>query len=256
MPREAIALHDVSVVLGGAPVLDGVELVVHDGERVALVGPSGAGKTTLLRLCTGAVRATSGSVQILGVDLDDITDRRLRRLRRRIGHLRQRLDLVEELRVVHNVNAGRLGTWTRRRAVMSLVRPGRADDARAALARFGLDDKLLQPTAQLSGGELQRVAMARVLLQDPQLMLADEPMSSLDPARAAELMDVLFDVVVDRSGEPRTAIVSLHAFDETRRRFDRVVALRTGRVLFDLPASAVTGDHAAQLYTIGTDAPR
>ncbi len=170
-------------------------------------------------------------------------------LRRRIGSVHQQLHLVGPLRVVHNVNAGHLGTWTPGRAVRSLVRPAEVAGARTALSRVGIADKLFERTDRLSGGEQQRVALARILVQDPELVLADEPVSSLDPARAEEVMDLLGEVVGDRS---RTLVVSLHDFGLARRRCDRVVGLRHGRVLFDLPASDVTDDVAAGLYRIGS----
>ena len=235
------------VVYDRHAALDGFDLHVHAGERVALVGPSGAGKTTALRLATGSVRPTSGSVEVLGQDLDAATPDELRAVRRRVGTVYQQLDLVGPLRVVHNVNAGRLGEWGRARALRSLVRPLQADAARHALARVGIADKLFERTDRLSGGEQQRVALARVLLQEPELILADEPVSSLDPARAEEVMDLLGEVVADRN---RTLLVSLHDFGLARRRCDRIVGVRDGRVAFDLPAGDVTDELGHELYRI------
>jgi phosphonate transport system ATP-binding protein len=248
MGDVVVSLCGVGAVLGGHPALDGIDLEVRAGERVALVGPSGAGKTTVLRLCTAALAPTSGSVSVLGHDLGSATPAEVRALRRRIGSVYQQLHLVGPLRVVHNVNAGRLGTWTPARAVRSLVRPVEVDEARQALDRVGIADKLLERTDRLSGGEQQRVALARVLVQDPELILADEPVSSLDPARAEEVMDLLGDVV---AGRDRTLVVSLHDFELARRRCDRVVGLRAGRVVFDLPAGHVNDDAGAALYRIG-----
>lgn len=247
MSDAAVSLRGVRVVFGGHPALDGVDLQIPAGQRVALVGPSGAGKTTLLRLCTAAVTPTAGTVQVLGRDLATVPAPALRDLRRRIGTVYQHLHLVGPLRVVHNVNGGRLGTWTTPRALVSLVRPVDVDVARDALARVGIADKLFERTDRLSGGELQRVALARVLVQDPELLLADEPVSSLDPARAEEVMDLLAEVIGDRR---RTLLVSLHDFALARRRCDRVVGVRGGRVAFDLAAAEVTDDIGAALYRI------
>jgi phosphonate transport system ATP-binding protein len=185
---SAVTLRGVRVTYGPHAALDGFDLEVAEGERVALVGPSGAGKTTILRLCTASVRPTSGRVEVLGHDLGAVTPDELRDVRRRVGTVYQQLNLVGPLRVVHNVNAGRLGAWSRRRALRSLVRPAQVDVARHALARVGIADKLYERTDRLSGGEQQRVALARVLVQEPELILADEPVSSLDPARAEEVM--------------------------------------------------------------------
>ena len=213
------------------------------GERVALVGPSGAGKTTVLRLCTGAVAPTSGSVTVFGEGLDHVSTEKLRSIRSRIGSVNQDLALIGPLRVVHNVNAGLLGRWTTMRAharVAGAAARG-ADGALAALDRLGIAHKMGERTDRLSGGEQQRVALARVLAQDPELILADEPVASLDPARADEVIGLLCDVV---AGEERALIVSLHDFDLARRRCGRVVGVRDGRVAFDAPASEVTDEMA------------
>ena len=243
----AVALCGVSVRYGELPALEAVTLTVRTGQRVALVGPSGAGKSTLLAVCTGAVRADSGSVEVLGEPLDRLGSRALIRLRRRIGAVHQRLHLVGQLRVVHNVNAGRLGRWPWWRALLSLLTPLEMDAARHALAQTGLADKLLSRTDDLSGGEQQRVALARVLVQDPDLVLADEPVSSLDPARAEEVLRLLCGTV---TGRDRTLLVSLHDFDLALRHCDRIVGLRAGRLLFDLPPREVSEDLRRQLYEL------
>jgi len=242
-----VSLRGVRVVYDRHSALDGFDLEVSAGERVALVGPSGAGKTTALRLSTGGIRPTSGTVQVLGLDLGRATPEQLRDIRRRVGTVYQHLNLVGPLRVIHNVNAGRLGWWSRTRALRSLVKPVQVDVARAALARVGIADKLFERTDRLSGGEQQRVALARVLVQEPELILADEPVSSLDPARAEEVMDLLSEVVADRG---RALLVSLHDFGLARRRCDRIVGVRDGRVAFDLPATEVTDELGDALYRI------
>ena len=243
----AVELRDVRVAFGGQAALDSVTLDVPPGQRVALVGPSGAGKTTLLRLCTGGLTADAGTVRVLGTNLATASDREVQAVRRRIGSVHQQLDLVGPLRVVHNVNAGRLGQWRTCRALRSLVRPVEVGTARQALDRMGIAAKLLERTDRLSGGEQQRVALARVLVADPDLILADEPVSSLDPARADDVMDLLAGVA-----GAKTLVVSLHDFDLARRRCDRIVGLRDGRVVFDLDAGAATDDVRTSLYRIQT----
>lgn len=247
MADAVVSLRGVGVVYGAHPALAGIDLEVRAGERVALVGPSGAGKTTVLNLCTASVAPTTGSVSVLGHDLGAVSPAELRALRRRIGAVYQRLHLVGPLRVVHNVNAGHLGSWSTTRALRSLVRPVEVAVARDALTRVGIADKLYERTDRLSGGEQQRVALARVLVQRPDLILADEAVASLDPARAEEVMDLLGAVV---AGGTRTLLVSLHDFELARRSCDRVVGLRAGSVLFDLPADRVTDDLGAALYLI------
>ncbi|GAA1125934.1 phosphonate ABC transporter ATP-binding protein [Citricoccus alkalitolerans] len=237
---------------GGRPALDGITLRIQPGERVALVGPSGAGKSTLLGLCNGTVTPTSGRAQVLGTDPARASSRGLRALRSRIGSVHQHLNLVGPLRVVHNVNAGHLGSWGRWRALRSLVRPLQVDEARGALARVGIAGHLHQRTDRLSGGEQQRVALARVLVQDPDLVLADEPVSSLDPTRADEVMGLLCGVL-SRDRPRRTLLVSLHDFDLAVRHCDRVVGLRQGRVVLDLPAADVDQQARERLYELESE---
>jgi phosphonate transport system ATP-binding protein len=164
-----------------------------------------------------------------------------------VGTIYQQLHLVGSLRVIHNVNAGRLGSWSALRALGSLLRPLEVEQARLALAGIGIENKLFERTDRLSGGEQQRVALARVLVQQPDLILADEPVSSLDPARSDEVMRLLTTVV---TGSSRTLVVSLHDFDVARRRCDRVIGLRAGRVAFDLPAAQVTDALGVDLYRL------
>jgi len=248
MTAAVVSLRGVGVVYGAHPALDAVDLDVAPGQRVALVGPSGAGKTTVLNLCTGTVAPATGSVSVLGCDVGRATAPELRALRRRVGTVYQQLHLVGPLRVVHNVNAGRLGSWSTSKSLRSLLRPVEVDTARRALEEVGIADKLHERTDRLSGGEQQRVALARVLVQQPDLILADEPVASLDPARAGEVMHLLGAA----AEHGRTLLVSLHDFDLARRRCDRVVGLRAGRVVFDLPAGDVTADMGTELYRIGT----
>lgn len=248
MTALVVRLRGVGVSYDGNLALAGVDLTVRAGERVALVGPSGAGKSTLLALCAGSTLPDTGGVEVLGRSVDSLDAGALRDVRRRIGLIHQRLHLVGRLRVVHNVNAGHLGRWSTWAALGSLVRPREVAAARHALDLAGIADKLYARTDQLSGGEQQRVALARVLVQDPDLVLADEPVSSLDPARADDVMRLLCETVATPA---RTLLVSLHDFDLAVRRCDRVVGLRQGRVVFDLPAAEVDTRLRDDLYALG-----
>lgn len=248
-----VALREVSVTFGNRRALDGVSLTVQPGERVALVGPSGAGKSTLLGLCNGTVAPTAGRVEVLGADPVRASSAELRALRARIGTVHQRLNLVGPLRVVHNVNAGRLGRWSRWRSLYSLLRPLEVDQARAALGRMGIAEHLHARTDRLSGGEQQRVALARLLVQDPEVVLADEPVSSLDPARAEEVMGLLSGLLHGQGTPRRTLLVSLHDFDLALRHCDRIVGLRQGRVVLDAPVGKVDERIRARLYDLAHD---
>lgn len=243
----AVALRGVEVRYGADPALRAT-LDIAPGERVALVGPSGAGKSTLLGLCRGARPLAAGTVEVLGVDLAAASRRRLRAVRSRIGSVHQGLDLVGPLTALQNVSAGRLGRWGTARSLASLVRPVDPGPALEAMRRLGIEDLAGARTDRLSGGEQQRVALARVLVQDPALVLADEPIASLDPGRARVVMDLLTEVV---AGDARTLLVSLHDFAAAQETCDRVVGLRRGEVVFDLPAGEVTAAHRDALYRLG-----
>src|SRR5215471_5416773 len=163
--------------------MNGVSLSLDRGEKVAILGPSGAGKTTLFRAINGFVPISSGSIRVDDIPVAGLHGKRLRQLRRHIAVVSQRHDLVDRLRVHQNVMAGALGRWSAWRALRFLFWPTTAEMAEAehALRRVGLAQKLRERTSELSGGEHQRVAIARALVQQPSLLLADEPIASLDP---------------------------------------------------------------------------
>lgn len=242
-----IELSGAGVRFGDFWALRGVDFKVGPGERVALVGPSGAGKSTFISLLNGTIAPTEGRVTMFGRELSALNAAQLRATQARIGTIHQQFDLVGPLRVVHNVNAGRLARWSVARAVASLIRPQEVSSTTRALARVGLADKIYDRADRLSGGERQRVALARVLVQDPAAILADEPISSLDPARGREVMDLLRDL----SGElHKTLVTSLHVFEYAISHCDRVVGLRKGEILFDAPSGEVTEQMARELYLI------
>lgn len=238
-------LEGAGVRFHGVTALAGCDLRVAAGERVAVIGPSGAGKSTLISLLNGSTAATEGRAASLGCDFSRARAGAARRVRRQIGTIYQQFDLVEEIRVVHNVNAGRLGSWPFWKAALSLVRPRGVDDVRRALERVGIAEKLEARTGTLSGGQKQRVAIARVLVQQPRAILADEPIASLDPRLGAEVISLLNDISVD-SGT--TLVTSLHDVSMALERFERVVALRAGRIVFDRAPHDVSPSDIDDLY--------
>ena len=242
-PGRAVTLTGVTVRHGTLDALSDVDLAVAPGERIALVGPSGAGKSTLLSVLGGLVTPTEGSVSVLGADLASLGGRRRRAHRARVGIVSQQLHLPGSLRVIHNVNAGRLGRRSTVRSLASLVRPDGVQEAEAVLRRVGLPNVVDKRTATLSGGAQQRVAVARVLRQCPSLVLADEPVSAVDPRLSDDVLSLLCDPAADW-----TTIVSLHEPDLARRHAARIIGLRQGRVAFDRPAAAVTDDDLTALY--------
>lgn len=238
-------LSGVGRRFGGHRALDDVDLTVYAGERVALLGASGAGKSTLLSLLNGSLLASEGVVEVFGQVLAELSPSSLRKVQCRIGTISQRLDLIEQVRVLHNVSAGRLGTWSASRALVSLVRSRPDDDVRSALHSVGMDWAVHERTERLSGGERQRVAIARLLVQQPELILADEPVSSLDPARAAETLELL-----RAPARGSTLLISLHQPELARQHCTRAIGLREGRMVFDVHTAGLDDALLAGLYTL------
>ena len=229
----------------GFTALADVSLVAARGERIAVIGPSGAGKTTLLRLLGAALRPSAGSVLLLDADPWTLPADELRRLRACIGVVHQAPPLPQRQRVVTAVLAGRLGQWPLWKSLASLVYPLDIAGARAALARLDLGDRLFDRCDRISGGQLQRVGIARVLYQQPDLILADEPVSALDPTLAQQTVRVLGE---DATARGATLVASLHAVDLALAEFPRVVGVRDGRIAFDLPAADVSEAQLRELY--------
>ena len=222
--------------LGGQRVLGPLDLRVPAGQRVALIGPSGAGKTTLLRLCAGVLWPTQGEVTVLGRRTGRLRGRALAELRREVGFLHQHDNLVPGLRVAHNVLMGRLGHWSLLRSLWSLLRPQQLELAERALQQVELRERLWALPGELSGGEQQRVAIARLLVQAPRLLLADEPVSALDVRLGRDVIRLLLGTAAAN----RTTITSLHSLDLLAEGFDRVLALRGGHLVFDGPPARLS----------------
>ncbi len=241
-----LLLDRATVCYGDQTVLNSVEFNVGSGESVALVGPSGAGKSTLLGVCNGTVALHSGSAYFDGGAIAD-TDAWRRTGGRKIATIYQQLHLSTRLKVVHNVNAGKLGQWSAFKAIGSLIRPHEVSEVAALLKRLGIADKIRMRTDLLSGGEQQRVAIARALRQEPLLILADEPTAALDPARAEEVMGLLTEVAREAG---HALIVSQHDAALAQRHCQRIVGLLNGRVGFDQQSSTVTPQMLVALYEI------
>jgi phosphonate transport system ATP-binding protein len=228
--------------------LENVSLRIEAGEQVALIGPSGAGKSTLLGVLNGTIAPTRGNVRVLGHELGTLSTAALRSVQRRVGTVYQRHHLVENLRVIHNVNAGHLGRWSTLKALASLlVWPQEVERAHAALAQVGVGEKLWARTGHLSVGQQQRVALARMLIQNPDAILADEPVASLDPERSRAVLDLLRDLCREMN---KTLLVSLHQVEWARSHFERVIGLREGHIIFDGPAAELSPATIASLYRI------
>lgn len=241
-PAAALRVSSVERRLHGAAILRDVNLVVEHGQFVALLGASGAGKTTLLRCVAGLDRIDGGAIEVAGVPLAALRHR----ARRKVAVIFQRFNLVQRLSALDNVLAGRLGHVSAWRGIAR--RFERADQLLAleCLERVDLLGHAARRVDTLSGGQQQRVAIARALAQQPELIVADEPVSSLDPGSGAQVLSLLRRCC----GEEDLAVVcSLHQVGWAREFADRVVGLAQGTMAIDVPASAFDDTHAKQLYT-------
>ncbi|MDQ0219888.1 phosphonate ABC transporter ATP-binding protein [Peribacillus cavernae] len=240
-----IELNNITKQFERKIALSSLSFHVKKGEMVALIGPSGAGKSTLLNTLAGITAPNTGTYLLDGVPIQHYKKRK--ELAKKIGVIRQQFDLIASLPVIQNVLAGRLGEWGFFKSMLSLFLPQDKQLAANALNRVGLLDKLYDQTSKLSGGEQQRVALARLLVQSPAVILADEPVASLDPARAEDVLAMLTKLVKE---EGQTLVMSLHSVEYAKKYFSRIIALRDGEVFFDLPTSEITKEHLAELYLL------
>lgn len=232
---------------GEVPAVSGLTFTVQSGEIVALIGPSGAGKTTLFRLLNGTLRSSGGTLRFDGRDVSAMGARELRSMRRRIGTIYQLHHLVPSLSALQNTLCGRLGYWSLAHTIRTALKPGREETGRAmaALESVGLSDKRNARADELSGGQQQRLTIARVLMQDPDVILADEPFASLDPTLTESVAALLLGLVQDQK---RTLISTLHDVSLAQRYFPRMIALREGQLVFDLDTGNVSREALYALY--------
>jgi phosphonate transport system ATP-binding protein len=242
---HSLVIETVTKRYGTTLALDDVSFVVDPGEFVALLGPSGAGKSTLFRCVTRLVAPDTGVVRVLGHDMSALGGQELRLARRDVGLIFQQFNLIGRLSAMDNVLAGRMGHASTLRVMLRQFTRADRQLALAALDRVGLLERAGQRADSLSGGQQQRVAIARVLAQQARLLLADEPVSSLDPQSAENVLGILRSI----ARETGIAVVcALHQVDLARRYADRVVALRGGRKLLDVSVNAFDQNAFQELY--------
>ncbi|MEP9347933.1 phosphonate ABC transporter ATP-binding protein [Xanthobacter sp. KR7-225] len=249
----ALKLEAVTKTFGATVALDSVSFAIAPGEVVALLGPSGAGKSTVFRCISRLAEVDGGRVLVLGRDIGGLNRRALRQHRGAIGLIFQQFNLIARMTAVDNALAGRLGQVPTWRAVTRCFSRADRQIALAALDRVGLLEKAYQRADSLSGGQQQRVAIARVLAQRSRLVLADEPVASLDPASAANVLTVLKDIAREHG---IAVLCALHQTDLACRYADRIVAMRRGRVVLDAPSAAVTAAQLDAVYYEAGEGPR
>jgi len=229
--------------------LKSISFEVKSGECIAIIGASGSGKTTLLNLLATSLKPTTGLIEHDGFNPWLVSKKALKKLRSLIGTVHQSPPIPSQQRVVTAILAGRLGKWPLWKSVVSLIYPMDTLGPYACLERLQLADRLFERCDSLSGGQLQRVGVARVLYQAPQLILADEPVSAMDPV----LSDLVIRELVDEStSRNATLISSLHAVDIALRWFPRIIGIKNGEIAFDLSAAHVTENMLKELYASET----
>ena len=238
-------LTDITKSFGATVALNKISLEIKQGEHVALIGPSGSGKTTLLKLLNGQLLQSSGSYTIAESHLNSLSNKNLRRLRSEIAYIPQDLGLIPQLKVFQNILLGRVGKHSALGMFSKFLIPPRKNLQHifSLLQRVGIPEKMYQHTASLSGGQQQRVAVARALFQQAHSLLADEPISAVDPARARSLITLLTEIATENK---LTLVMSIHNVELAREFFPRIVGLKNGDILFDSPE--VSTEQLEELY--------
>ncbi|WP_375002092.1 phosphonate ABC transporter ATP-binding protein [Aeromicrobium sp. CTD01-1L150] len=244
--HESIELQHVTKRFGKVTALDDVSVSFVPRKVNVLLGLSGSGKSTLLRHVNGLHRPTDGTVTTLGTPVHSASERTLRRLRGRVGMIFQHFHLVGSMSVLENVCTGRLGSLRGPRIGLFSYPRAVREDAMEQLVRVGLADKAFQRADTLSGGQQQRVAIARALIQDPAVLLADEPVASLDPVSSAGVIELLTSISEERD---LTIVCSLHQVEIALDFAHRIVGLRSGQVVLDRTAAEMTREDAYGIYS-------
>lgn len=233
----------------GFKALDNVSFTVPDGQFVALIGLSGSGKSTLLRCINRLIEPTDGQIIWNGLDVTAVSDEEIRLVRRRMGMIFQQFNLVKRAKVLTNVLSGRLGYMSSVYSMLNYFPTSDKEEALSNLKRVGIGEQAYKRASELSGGQQQRVAIARALMQHPELMLADEPVASLDPATSHSVMKYL---ELLNSEDGLTIICSLHFLSLARAYSDRVIALKDGKLEFDGTPDLIDNVRFKEIY--GEDA--
>lgn len=244
-----LQVNKVRKSYNGREVLKGVDLSIRNSEYVAMIGRSGSGKTTLVRAVNGFVIPDAGTIKVKGVAINYHNSGELRQARKRIGMIYQLFNLVERSSAIDNVLSGALG---RKDAGLNLISSSlgyfsrdEREKALELLSFVGLEDRAYQRVDRLSGGEKQRVAIARALMQEPHLLLADEPIANLDPRTSRKILDLLRKVNEEKG---ITVITILHHLESVRDHFDRVVALKEGSICFDGRVCELSSNWISEIY--------
>ena len=241
-----IKFENVSKIYpNGVKGLDGINLEIQQGEFVAIIGASGAGKSTLIRTINGLNDITSGVLNVDGLEVSQLKGKELRKFRRSIGMIFQSYNLVPRITVIRNVLSARVPEMTFIKVLFGLFSKADKKIALESLNRVGILDKAFIRTDQLSGGQQQRVSLARTLAQNPQILLADEPVAALDPVTAREVMDDFKRINEELN---KTVLINIHHVEIALEYATRIIAVRQGQIIFDGPTEAVTQEILDEVY--------
>ena len=245
MKKPVLELKDISKSFDEKQVLKNISFKIQKGELIAIIGPSGSGKSTLMNVITKSTNYNTGEMLIEGIPSISINSSK--DYAKKIGIIKQQFDLVRELPVIQNVLVGRLNEWGFIKSLISLIKPLEEEKGLKALESVGIREKAYSITSQLSGGEQQRVAIARLLVQDPEIFLADEPISSLDPSRAKDVLTLITKLSKEKK---KTLVASMHSVEYVKKYFNRVIGIKNGNIIFDKPVESLTDEILEELYRL------
>jgi len=244
-----IKFTDATLCFGSIKALDHCSLEIKSGEQVALIGPSGSGKSSLMKAVTTENLLSSGGLQIDSLNMDSVSSSDLKSIRRSIAYIPQDLALVPNIKVSQNVSLGSVGHESTLSTLRNLTFPTRKrlDKIHAILQEVGITDKMFHRTDSLSGGQQQRVAIARAIFQNASYLLADEPVSAVDPTRAHSLLERLTSIANDHG---LTLVCTLHNLEYAKKFFPRLIGMRAGAVSYDGSAQDFTENDFNELYSL------
>ena len=240
-----LEIKNLTVEYGNFRAIDNISFTVKDGEFVAVIGSSGGGKSSLMKAINLLVKPKSGSIKIDGEEMTELSSRKLRMKRRKIGFVFQDYNLIDRLSVIENVLTGRLGYKSSFKSLLGIFSKEEYENAEKALEKVGLSEKLFVRGDELSGGQKQRVAIAKALVQEPKIILADEPVASLDVNSSKIIMEYFKEI---NRVQGITVIINIHDVNIALKYADRVIALKKGKIVFDGKGSEITDDVLKRVY--------
>lgn len=240
-----LEIKNLTVEYGNFRAIDNVSFTIKDGEFVAVIGSSGGGKSSLMKAINLLVKPKSGSIKIDDEEMTALSSRKLRMKRRKIGFVFQDYNLIDRLSVIENVLTGRLGYKSSLKSLLGIFSKEEYENAEKALEKVGLSEKLFVRGDELSGGQKQRVAIAKALAQEPKIILADEPVASLDVNSSKIIMEYFKEI---NRVQGITVIINIHDVNIALKYADRVIALKKGKIVFDGKGSEITDDVLKRVY--------